>query len=835
MLRSYKIGTYKVIQFLAFLFLLGLTTNINAATAGYNNKFQINYLDDSNNPLALEQMVTLPDQMYASVKDGLHKPQSLDFSVWYKIKLNPQTMALTEPFTITVDNPSLDFIRFYLIKDGEVTQEKTVGDTQYSDSGVDYVVPQIRIFDDFDASHIVYIHVKTNGASATPIIIESVADSELRSAAQLMLLGCFIGVVLIMVIYNYFMFRGIGDPSYVNYIGYIIFAGLTLSMINGFTFFILPYELAKWMNSHVLIAHFCGLAFAVRFAISFLRFNRVKPWFIQWGIMLSRLGFAFAISALFFSEGTLTPFYFMCVGLVYLYAIVLMAKVIGEKVIWIKYYLASWIPLFVGVGVGIAAFNGGVEYNFFTRNAAVIGILSEICLMSMALMDRFRVNELDKDYKTHHDEVTGLPNRIALSLVMEKLINNKKMFTLSLFEINESDALFSNLGVTKANKLYQELFSNVEEYTEGLSSVYKFNRNIQSEEHHVIRINQSRFAVVFVGDLSEQTLEYNVMVIQEAVSTILHIDGAAISPSCTAALVTYPVDCLDKEQVLFLAHQTLLVAYQERRSCLKYRDLTHATTNVQFELAGQLQRAIANNDLQLFHQPQMSFTTGKVVGSELLLRWNHNELGYVETARLIEVAESIGMINELTEWVLNKSFEQHSKLLKLGFEHTASINLSAKDLQDNSLMAQILTATVEYNVPPETVIFEITEKATVDEHALLSDIAKELTEQGYKIAVDDFGAGYSNLAKLAQLPLSQIKLDQSLMDLDRNHIKRTVVEDIVSLCSKLGVQVVAEGMETESAKELLKSFHCDLGQGYYYAKPMAFLDYMRWLQTKPQS
>ncbi|NVK24095.1 MAG: EAL domain-containing protein [Gammaproteobacteria bacterium] len=824
---------------------LMLGASAPAYSAGYNDQFDILYLDDSTNPLTLEQVSKLPKEMFADSTRQLHKPLSLDFSVWYQIVLKDNSGAVTEPITITVDNPTLDSIKFHLLerhidnkKNTTLLSQKTVGDTQRSATAVDYVVPQFSLFNGFEKQQVMYVHVKTNGASASPIIIESVSSSELRSSAQLMLLGCFVGVVLIMVIYNFFMFRGIGDLSYINYIGYIAFAGLTMSMINGFTYFILPFELASWMNDHLLISHFCGLAFAIRFAIAFLRFQKVKPWFVQLGVFLSRLNFLFAASALFLTEGTLTPVYFASVASVYVYAIILMSKVIGEKLIWVKYYLASWIPLFVGVGVGIAAFNGGIAYNFLTRNAAMFGILSEICIMAIALMDRFRVNELDKDYKTHHDVITGLPNKVALNIVLEKLTANKKHFTLGVFEIDQADAFFAGLGVEKANQLYRELFRNIEEYSEGLSSVYKFGINLHSEEHHVIRINDARFAVVFLGDLTEQTLEYNVNVMQEAVSTLVYINGAAISPSSTVGLVSYPPESFDSQQsqhLLFYANQALYLAKRDKLPALRFEESNENSSLENFELAGELQKAILNDDLQLFHQPQVEMQSGKVIGSELLLRWNHNERGLVDAAKIIAVAEQTGVMNQLTEWVIGRGFEQHSKLLKLGFEHSISINLSVKDLLDNSLLANVLTATVEHNVPPETVIFEIKEDATVDQQSLVKGVTAEFIQQGFKIAIDDFGSGYSNLNQLTLLAPAQVKLDKTFFDLEHGLLNRTVAESIIDLASKLGIEVVAEGVESEASREILQAINCRFAQGYYFAEPMAFLDYMRWLQYKPNS
>jgi len=799
----------------------------------FKQQFHINYIDDSENELSLPQVNKLPTGMYANESKNIHKPDSLIFSVWYRINLKQTSDVFSSAFSVTVDNPTLDNITFYLLDDHNVIQSKEVGDTVYSKNKLDYVAPKMDIFDGINHKQTIYIHIQTNGASGSPIIIESMDNSQFRTSAQLMLLGCFMGVVLIMIIYNYIMFKGIGDPSFFNYIGYIGFAGLAIGLINGVAFYVLPFELARWANNHLMIAHFTGLIFALQFAISFLRFDKIKPWFVNIGNGGSKLILLFAISALFLSEATLTPFYFAAVLFVYIYVVALMAMVVTARLMWVRYYLLSWLPLFVGVGIGIATFNGAVPYSFVTRNAALLGVLAEICIMAIALMDRFRANEVDKDYRINHDLVTGLPNKAALEPVIQKLINGKKTFTLVLFEVPEASNTIPSLGGKVANQFLIELFKNVENYASGLSSVYEFEQNIENESFHAARIDDACFTLIFVGELSDEALAYNFLAIQEAVSTLITVNNAAISVSCHAGVVSYPHDTLERENLLTLAFQALLKCKSTKYGWARYEHHTSENIRKRFELAAELQSAIDNDDLELFHQPQINLATGDVYGSELLLRWNHNQLGCISPETIIKVAEETGIIHYLTEWVITQGILQHAKLYKLGFEHTISINISSKDLNDNSLIAHILTTVTENLIPPESVVFELTESATSEEPDVAKSVLTELHQEGFKIAIDDFGTGYSNLDYLSQLPFDVLKIDRRFMDIDLSKHNKTITEIAIALGRRLGVSVVAEGVENQDVADTLQSLDCTLGQGYLYAKPMAFIDYMRWLQNKP--
>jgi len=794
------------------------------------SQLDILFIDDTENRLSLTQVQNLPLGMYADTRDRQHKPDSLDFSVWYRITLNDYAEEITLPFSIMVDNPSLDQIDFYLLEHHTLVDTWRLGDMAKSETALDYVVPQISLYDGMGFANSIYIHVKTNGASASPIVVESVESSKRRSTAQLMLLGAFFGVATIMIIYNYFMFRGIGDPSYLNYIGYVFFGGLSISLFNGFSFYLFPYEVAKWMNQHLMISHFCGLAFAIRFAISFLRFESLKPWFVNLGLRLSHTMFFFAFLSLFVKEGTITPLYFLSVGSIYLYAIILMANVIRTKTLWIKYYLASWLPLFVGVGVGVAAFNGGVAYNFVTRNAAVLGVLAEICVMAVALMDRFRANEIDKEYRMNHDQVTGLPNRIALMAVIKKLANMRSQFTLVVFDVPQAKEIIPALGVNSANQFFRTLFENIEGYTGGLSSVYKFEKKSQNQSYHLARLSDSSFAVVFIGDMSSDSLEYNILTIQEAVSTLIEINGVSISVSCEAGVVTYPTDTNEYDKLPALAIQALRQGSKNEQHWARYDQKRSEDMRQRFKIAADLQKAIEDDDLELYHQPQIDIVSGEVFGSELLLRWTHPEQGFIAPDYIVGIAEETGVIHQLTEWVIEQSLVQHDKLRKLGFDHTVSINISGKDLNDNGLVAHILTATAQYNIEPETVIFEITESATAQDPVLAKRILSELYEQGFKIAIDDFGTGYSSLDYLSQLPFHELKIDKCFMNIDVSEKNRTIIEVTVSLAQRLGVKAVAEGIENKEVELMLKEFGCPIGQGYLYSRPMPFIEYMRWLQ-----
>lgn len=793
-------------------------------------QFNVEYIDDTSNILTIDQVKLLPSTVFEQDKQKVHTPDSMDFSMWYKIS-TVSNLGYLEPFSVSVDNPTLDIIHFYAINDGQVRFEKVLGDLNTSEYAIDHVSPKVSLFGGMSGATDIFIRIKSNGSTATPVLIESVTDSQYRTSAQLILLGALFGIGMIMVIYNYFMYRGVRERSFLDYICYIAATVAAISMINGFSFFVLPNELAIWTNKNLIVSiHILSLTFGIRFAISFLRFETIKPLFVKTGLYLTKFLFVSALVSIFVEESVSLNFYMIMLVVGYVYAIALLTMVFNSKVVWVRYYLVSWVPLLAGGMLTVAAFNGTVSYNFLTRNGSLLGVLAEICLMAIALLDRFRANQIDREYRMNHDLATGLPNQILLESAIKKVGAGRKSVYLMVFDIPQAKDLIPALGVESANLFFKQLFINIEAYVSTIKETYTFAKDSNGQKYHIVRIDESRFAVMFVGDLEAEELEQNVSAIQNAVSNIINLNGVTMSVSSVAGVACYPDDTREPERLLSTTIQALISGRKSNKKWARFDEQRNIDIQQRFRLAADLQNAIEQGDLELYHQPQIDMVNNKVYGSELLLRWFHPQEGFVDPSLVIDIAEETGVIHQLTEWVIEKGFEQHSKLCKLELRANVSINISGKDFNDNGLVAHILTTAARYNISHETVTFEVTESATADDPEQAKSVLTQLYNQGFKIAIDDFGTGYSSLDYLSQLPFHELKIDRCFMNIDVSERNRTITEVTLSLAKRLGVNAVAEGIENERVAELLTSFGCPIGQGYLYSKPKPFIEHMRWLQ-----
>ncbi|HTU59290.1 MAG TPA: EAL domain-containing protein, partial [Polyangiales bacterium] len=220
------------------------------------------------------------------------------------------------------------------------------------------------------------------------------------------------------------------------------------------------------------------------------------------------------------------------------------------------------------------------------------------------------------------------------------------------------------------------------------------------------------------------------------------------------------------------------------------------------------------------------------VGVEALIRWNHPKLGRVSPDKFIPLAEQTGLINPLTVWVLTEALRQSYVWRRVGLEMNVAVNVSAKNLHSSDLaehLARLLSAS---GASAEKLIVEVTESAIMGDESRAQNTLNKLHAQGAEIAIDDFGTGYSSFANLRSLPVTEIKIDKSfVIGMAKSNEDRIIVDSIIELGHKLGMHVVAEGIETLAAWSALSELHCDLAQGYYLSRPLPADDLLGWTRA----
>lgn len=246
-----------------------------------------------------------------------------------------------------------------------------------------------------------------------------------------------------------------------------------------------------------------------------------------------------------------------------------------------------------------------------------------------------------------------------------------------------------------------------------------------------------------------------------------------------------------------------------------------------------LKHALDTQNLILHFQPQVNIKTGKVIGAEALVRWQHEKYGLISPDRFISLAERHGLMDQLTQQVMNMAVNQLNQLIKAQYMIPLSVNVSAENINSLSLPEFVSKMLQENKLDPTMLVLEITETALMCELVTSLDILTRLRMKGFDLSIDDFGTGYSSLSHLHRIPFTELKIDQSFvkkMDIDSN--SRAIVKTCIMLGHELNMSVIAEGVESKEVLDILAELGCDNAQGYYIARPMPSDKFLQWLTSE---
>jgi predicted signal transduction protein with EAL and GGDEF domain len=286
-------------------------------------------------------------------------------------------------------------------------------------------------------------------------------------------------------------------------------------------------------------------------------------------------------------------------------------------------------------------------------------------------------------------------------------------------------------------------------------------------------------------------------------------------------VATFPDHGEDADTVLRHADVAMYQAKETRAGTAAYDPEQDLNDEARLTLAGELRRAIQNEELVLQYQPKAELTSGRIVGAEALVRWQHPERGFIPPNEFIPIAERTGLIKQLTRYVLAEALRQCGEWRMSGLDLHVAVNLTIPDLLDLELPEVIQSLLEENDVRPDQLELEITETTILADPFRVRQVLERLNEMGLRLAIDDFGTGYSSLAYLKRLPVHTIKIDRSfVMDMCDNASDATIVRSTIDLGRNLGLEVVAEGVETQDAWDALRAQGCTLAQGYLISRPV---------------
>ncbi len=306
--------------------------------------------------------------------------------------------------------------------------------------------------------------------------------------------------------------------------------------------------------------------------------------------------------------------------------------------------------------------------------------------------------------------------------------------------------------------------------------------------------------------------------------------GRELCLSSAIGIAVYPQHGEDSHSLASHADSAMYRAKWNSAPFLFFETEVDASASEHLQFSGQLHGALEREEFELHYQPMIDLSSGRICGAEALIRWKHPQQGLVLPKRFISVAEQLGMISPITDWVLDTALE-HSKHWRVDGQPVAiSINVSARSFQSPGLISGIRQALAKAGVDGSHLEVEITEDTLMSDLDLGASILEQLSELGVSIAIDDFGTGYSSLSYLKRLPINTLKIDQSfLQDMANDPRDAAIVRSIIELGHNLNCKVIAEGVEEQVVREQLKDLGCDLVQGFHISKPLPDAGFREWL------
>ncbi|KQW68870.1 bifunctional diguanylate cyclase/phosphodiesterase [Methylibium sp. Root1272] len=325
--------------------------------------------------------------------------------------------------------------------------------------------------------------------------------------------------------------------------------------------------------------------------------------------------------------------------------------------------------------------------------------------------------------------------------------------------------------------------------------------------------------------------------IQRAFERPISLDDHTVDLSAGIGIACCPAHGVEADTLVSRAELAMYAAKQHQLGVKVYDAALDMSSDESLSLLSELRTAVDRDQLRLYLQPKISLATGAVLGAEALVRWQHPQRGLVPPAKFIPFAEQTGFIRVLTGWMIERSAMVLRQLHAGAPALKISVNLSTRDLLDQDLSAKMQRLIDTLSLNPNSMCLEITESAIMDDPQRALQTLERLHAMGFKLSIDDFGTGYSSLAYLKRLPVDELKIDQSFVfNMERDLDDAKIVRSTIDLAHNLGLNVVAEGIETAKAWKLLQALGCDEAQGYFVAKPMPEALFADWIRdwTAPQ-
>ncbi len=447
-----------------------------------------------------------------------------------------------------------------------------------------------------------------------------------------------------------------------------------------------------------------------------------------------------------------------------------------------------------------------------------VGVLNDIT-------DNRRYQE-ELEHQANHDSLTDLPNRNLLRDRINQAIvfadRYAQAVVIAFLDLDNFKLVNDSLGHDAGDQLLKLAAGR-------LASCLRASDT-------VARIGGDEFVLVLHFTAGDGMVGQHIQRLLSAIAQPFIINGREVFVTCSVGVSVYPQDGRDGDTLLRNADAAMYRAKEQGKNGFQFytRELNERVSE-RLDLESDLRRALERGELAVYYQPQVELATGRIVGAEALVRWRHPSRGAVEPERFVMIAEETGLIVPIGDWILRTACEQIKAWQGASLPPlVVAVNLSARQFRQTQLADIVESVLSDTGVEPRFLELELTETVVMHDPQEAEIALRRLKSMGLRVAIDDFGSGYSSLNYLKRFPIDKLKIDGSFVqDLPESGDSAAIVLAVISLGHSLGLRVIAEGVERRSQAGFLRAHGCDEIQGYYYSAPMPAQEFTALLRDPP--